>query len=201
MGLRYLDTGAMYRAVTWWMLLHGVDVTDAAAVASRVEAPVVAVGTDASNPTITLDGADVARHIRSDGVTAAVSAVSAVPEVREVMRKLQRELIGDGGIVVEGRDIGTVVVPEAPLKVFLCADPAVRARRRTAEMALDPAVASVSVEEGLRRRDTFDSTRAAAPLAKAPDAVMVDTTSMPLDGVIETLVRMARERSESSHER
>ncbi len=194
LNMRYLDTGAMYRAVTWWMLLHGVEVTDAVAVAARAARPSLEIGTHPQNPSITLDGADVARQIRTDGVTAAVSAVSAVPEVRELMRARQRELIGDGGIVVEGRDIGTVVAPKAQLKVFLCADTAVRAHRRAAEMALDPALDVHSVEEDLLRRDSLDSTRRTAPLTQALDAVVVDTTSTSLDEVIEQLVAMAVDR-------
>ena len=108
LGLRYLDTGSMYRALTWWMLEHGVDVRDAGAVAALASKPELDVGTDPAAPTIRVDGMDVAGPIRTDRVTAAVSAVSAVPEVRARLVQLQRRAIGSGGIVVEGRDIGTV---------------------------------------------------------------------------------------------
>ena len=133
LGLRYLDTGAMYRAMTWWLLRHGVDVHDAAAVAARVDEPEILSGTDPLGPTILVDGVDVGLAIRSDEVNAAVSPVSAVPEVRARLVELQREAIGDGGIVVEGRDIGSVVAPDADVKVYLTADAAARAdapRRR-----------------------------------------------------------------------
>ncbi len=194
LGLRYLDTGAMYRAMTWRMLLDGIDVTDAAAVAELADKPVIIPGTRPDAPTITLDGADVARQIRSDSVTAAVSAVSAVPRVREVLRNQQRALVGAGGIVVEGRDIGTVVVPTAQLKVYLSADSAARARRRTAEMAVDDTRDEQSVETALLHRDTHDSTRAASPLSCASDAVVLDTTHLPLSDVVDTLVALTLEQ-------
>ncbi|MGN6577788.1 MAG: (d)CMP kinase, partial [Nocardioides sp.] len=117
LGLRYLDTGAMFRAMTWWMLEHGIDVEDADAVAAKADAPLLVSGTDPLAPTITVDGEDVSGPIRSAEVTAAVSPVSAVPEVRARLLQLQRDIIGDGGIVVEGRDIGTVVWPHAEVKV------------------------------------------------------------------------------------
>src|SRR5690349_4360997 len=135
LGLRYLDTGAMFRAMTWWLLQQGVDVNDPEAVAARVDAPVLVSGTDPDAPTITVDGVDVSGPIRTQEVTSAVSAVSAVPAVRERLLREQRDIIGSGGIVVEGRDIGTVVAPDAAVKVYLTADPEARAARRTAEMA------------------------------------------------------------------
>ena len=123
LGLRYLDTGAMYRAITWWMLRQDVDVHDPAAVAARVEEPEILSGTDPLGPTILVDGVDVGLAIRSDEVNAAVSPVAAVPAVRRRLLDLQHEIIGAGGIVVEGRDIGSVVAPDADVKVFLTADP------------------------------------------------------------------------------
>ena len=137
LGLRYLDTGAMYRAMTWWMLRHGVDVHDAAAVAARCGEPLIESGTDPLAPTITVDGEDVAAAIRQPDVNAAVSPVSAVPEVRARLLTIQRAAIDAAlagpGIVVEGRDIGSVVWPEAPVKVYLSADASARATRRAAE--------------------------------------------------------------------
>ena len=137
LGLRYLDTGAMFRAMTWWLLREGVDVHDQAAVAARVEEPEILSGTDPTGPSILVDGVDVGLAIRSDDVTAAVSPVSTVPEVRARLLELQREIIGEGGIVVEGRDIGSVVAPDADVKVFLTADAAARAERRAAEAGGD----------------------------------------------------------------
>ncbi|HWJ11313.1 MAG TPA: (d)CMP kinase, partial [Nocardioides sp.] len=138
LGLRYLDTGAQYRAMTWWMLRNGVDVHDAAAVAARAQDPQIVSGTDPLDPTITVDGTDVSVAIRSDEVNGAVSPVSTVPEVRARLVELQREIVagGDGvagGIVVEGRDIGSVVCPDAEVKIYLTADPAARAARRALE--------------------------------------------------------------------
>jgi CMP/dCMP kinase len=186
LGLRYLDTGAMYRAVTWWMLQHHVDVEDGDAVAAHAEDPVLASGTDPDAPTITVDGTDVAGPIRSPEVTAAVSAVSAVPEVRARLVRMQREIIGAGGIVVEGRDIGTAVAPGAEVKVYLTADPEARAARRTAELATGTDV--TATQESLLRRDRLDSGRKASPLAMAEDAHHIDTTPFTLDEVIEQVV-------------
>jgi cytidylate kinase len=190
LGLRYLDTGAMFRAMTWWMLQRGVDVDDPGAVADLVDAPLLVSGTDPEAPTITVDGTDVAGPIRSQEVTAAVSAVSAVPEVRARLLREQRDIIGDGGIVVEGRDIGTVVAPAAPVKVYLTADPAARAARRTAETAGTDVRAT---EQDLLRRDTIDSGRATAPLSMAADAHHIDTTPFTLEQVVDQVVALVEE--------
>jgi CMP/dCMP kinase len=194
LGLRYLDTGAMYRAMTWHMLLDGVDVQDAAAVARHAATAQIASGTDPELATITLNGRDVSREIRSDQVTATVSPVSAVPHVREVLVAQQREIIGRGGIVVEGRDIGTVVAPQAALKVYLSADPAARAVRRSSELAHSPGADVATVESALRQRDSYDSTRTTAPLTRAGDAVPIDSTYMSLHEVIARIVALARQR-------
>ncbi|WP_436702322.1 (d)CMP kinase [Nocardioides sp. BYT-33-1] len=197
LGLRYLDTGAQYRAITWWMLEHGVDVHDAAAVAARAGEPVLVSGTDPLAPTITVDGRDVSVEIRGDEVNAAVSPVSAVPEVRARLVDLQRALIAPadgprGGIVVEGRDIGSVVWPEAELKVYLTADPAARAARR----ALENGGADVAAtQESLLARDRIDSGRAVAPLTMADGAVHVDSTALTLDEVVDVVVGLVMERA------
>lgn len=190
LGLRYLDTGAMFRAMTWWMLEHGIDVEDAAAVAAKADAPLLISGTDPLAPAITVDGVDVAGPIRTLEVTRAVSAVSAVPEVRERLLREQRDIIGDGGIVVEGRDIGTVVAPDAPVKVYLTADPEARAVRRTAEMT---GTTVQDTHQDLIRRDKLDSGRATAPLQMADDAHHIDTTPFTLDEVIDQVVALVRE--------
>jgi cytidylate kinase len=195
LGLRYLDTGAMYRAMTWWMLRHGVDVDDAAAVAAKADAPLLVSGTDPLAPTITVDGVDVAGPIRSPEVTASVSAVSAVPEIRARLLVEQRDIIGDGGIVVEGRDIGTAVAPDAPVKVYLTADPDARAARRTAEMAGGDVAAT---QQDLLRRDRIDSGRTASPLTMADDAVHIDSTPFSLEEVIEQVVALVRKVQETA---
>ncbi len=193
LGLRYLDSGAMYRALTWQLLLDGVDVTDADAVAANADSPEIEPGTDPRKPTIRLGGVDVSRQIRSDGVTAAVSAVSAVPRVRELLVAQQRAVIGPGGIVVEGRDIGTVVAPDAAVKVYLSADPAERAQRRSAE-ALDASPDVRAVQADLLRRDAYDSSRPISPLSAASDAVLIDSTYLSLTSVIDRVVELVLDR-------
>jgi cytidylate kinase len=195
LGLRYLDTGAMYRAVTWWMLKHGVDPEDADAVAASADRPVLSVATDPRAPGIAVDGMDVSRLIRDRPVSNAVSAVSAVPAVRRRLVALQREIIGAGGIVVEGRDIGTVVAPGAPVKIFLTASAEARAGRRSAELTHDPAASRTVTHEEMSRRDRLDSSRATAPLAKAADACELDTTPHSLDEVVELILGLVKERT------
>ncbi|WP_432479895.1 (d)CMP kinase [Nocardioides sp. GXQ0305] len=188
LGLRYLDTGAMFRAMTWWMLRAGVDVRDPDAVAARCHEPEILSGTDPEGPGIMVDGVDVGVAIRSDEVNAAVSHVSVVPAVRTRLLELQREVIGEGGIVVEGRDIGSVVWPEAEVKVYLTADAEARATRRAAETG---SIDVTRTRESLLSRDRIDSGRATAPLAMADDAVAVDTTGHTLDEVIDRVVALA----------
>lgn len=195
LGYRYLDTGAMYRALTWAMLDEGIDVDDAEAVARAAAGVRIVSGTDPSSPTIHVGSIDVAGPIRGDEVTAAVSAVSAVPGVREQLVALQRAEVdlarSEGrGIIVEGRDITTVVLPDADLKVFITADPRVRASRRALQDAgLGKSGVDVSsTESALRERDAKDSSREASPLAQAPDAVLLDTTELDLDEVIDLFV-------------
>ena len=193
LGLRYLDTGAMFRAMTWWMLREGVDVTDADAVAARCAEPEILSGTDPLGPGIMVDGIDVGVAIRTDEVNAAVSHVSVVPAVRSRLLELQREAIGDGGIVVEGRDIGSVVWPQAGVKIFLTADPQARATRRAAETG---SIDVTATRESLLSRDRIDSGRVTAPLARADDAVAVDTTGLTLDEVIDRVVALAETAGE-----
>ena len=188
LGLRYLDTGAMFRAMTWWLLREGVDVRDVAAVAAVADRPRIESGTDPLAPTITVDGVDVSVEIRGEAVTAAVSPVSAVPEVRARLLDLQRDVIGDGGIVVEGRDIGSVVWPQAEVKVYLSADPDARAARRSAEQG---GTDVATTQQSLLERDRIDSGRATAPLTMADGAVHVDSTHLTLDEVIETILALA----------
>ncbi len=191
LGTRYLDTGAMFRALTWWLLREGVDVHDASAVAARVEEPQIVSGTDPSAPTITVDGVDVAEAIRGEDVTGSVSPVSAVPQVRARLLRLQRDVIAAAasgpGIVVEGRDIGSVVVPDAPVKVFLTADPAARALRRAAE---EGGTDVSTTEASLLARDRIDSGRVTAPLVQADGAVHIDTTPYTLAEVVGQVVAL-----------
>jgi cytidylate kinase len=194
LGLRYLDTGAMFRAMTWWLLRAGVDIHDPAAVAARAGEPAIVSGTDPLAPTITVDGVDVAVGIRSDEVNAAVSPVSAVPEVRARLLELLGAVIAEesarGGIVVEGRDIGSVVVPDAPVKLYISADPDARAARRAAEQGGADIAAT---QESLLARDRIDSGRATAPLTRADGAVHIDTTPYSLDEVIDLVVALVED--------
>jgi len=185
--LRYLDTGAQFRAMTWWMLGQGVDVHDADAVAARAGEPTIVSGTDPLHPTISVDGVDVSVQIRLDDVNAAVSPVSVVPAVRARLLELQRDVIGDGGIVVEGRDIGSVVAPDAQVKVYITADPGARAKRRAAEAGGTDVEAT---EASLLARDRIDSRRSTAPLVRADGAIHIDTTAYTLDQVIDQVVAL-----------
>ncbi|CUR60388.1 Cytidylate kinase [metagenome] len=187
LGLRYLDTGAQFRAITHWMITHDVDVTDPAAVAARSQEPVIESGTDPLAPSITVDGHDVSVAIRGEAVTAAVSPVSAVPAVRSRLLSLQREIIGTGGIVVEGRDIGSVVAPDATVKIYLSADAEARAARRAAEEGGSDLAAT---QASLAARDRIDSGRATAPLTIADGAVHLDSTFLTLEQVIDEIVAL-----------
>ncbi|MDX2730652.1 MULTISPECIES: (d)CMP kinase [Streptomyces] len=193
LGLSYLDTGAQYRAITWWMLNNGIDVQDAVEVATAAGKPVIVSGTDPAAPTITVDGEDAAGPIRTQEVTSKVSAVSAVPEVRARITELQRSIAAAAeiGIVVEGRDIGTTVLPDADLKIFLTASPEARAARRSGEVKGSDLA---TTKEALIKRDTADSSRKTSPLAKADDAVEVDTTDLTLQQVIECVVTLVEEK-------
>ncbi|WP_345267970.1 (d)CMP kinase [Nocardioides nanhaiensis] len=201
LGLAYLDTGAQFRAVTWWMLEHGVDVHDTEAVAARAAEPALESGTDPTGPTITVDGRDVSTQIRSEAVTRAVSPVSTVPAVRARLLDLQRAVIaaslhdGAAGIVVEGRDIASVVWPQAEVKVYLTADAAARAARRAAEEGGSDLTAT---QETLLERDRIDSGRATAPLVRADGAVHLDTTPFTLEEVVDQVVSLVPQQVEGA---
>jgi CMP/dCMP kinase len=184
LGAQYLDTGAMYRAVTWAALSSGIEPRDAEAVAKVAGEIEVEIGTDPAAPYARVDGNPVDRAIRGPEVTGAVSAVAAVPWVRQLLVAQQRKIIAAARrIVVEGRDIGTVVAPDADLKVYLTASADARARRRSAEIAADLSATAADLD----RRDRFDSTRAADPLQQAADAVVLDTTELGIDEVVARL--------------
>jgi cytidylate kinase len=194
LGLRYLDTGSMYRALTWWLLDQGVDTSDAGAVSALASQPVIEVGTDPRAPWVRVNGTDVSAAIRTREVTGAVSSVAAVPRVRAHLIAQQRDIIARaGGIVAEGRDIGTVVAPDAPVKVFLTADRGARADRRAVEASWSPT--STRVEQD--RRDRLD----AAQSGQAADAVEIDSTWLDLDQVVDRIVALAREYTGVPHPR
>lgn len=196
LGLRYLDTGAMYRALTWWMLQHGIAVDDPQAVAAQAGQPVLEVGTEPSQPWVTVDGTDVTGLIRTRQVSNNVSAVASVPAVRARLVAMQQAIIAqtcaDGsGIVAEGRDIGTVVAPDATVKVFLIASETVRAQRRSADLATDPGATPAVTQAEQERRDRAD----APQTGKAADAVQIDSTQLGLAEVISTIMDLARQQA------
>jgi cytidylate kinase len=200
LGLRYLDTGAMYRALTWWLQGNAVDLTDTAAVLARIAEPRIAIGTDPAAPQVTVDGKDVAADIRTREVSNSVSTVAAIPQVRRLLIGMQRDIIAsaiaDGaGIVAEGRDIGTVVAPDAAVKVYLTASEDVRAKRRSADLAADPTATVDITRREQARRDQRD----AAQMVMADDAVKIDTSGLGQDDVVRRVVAMARERQAVPH--
>jgi len=190
LGLEYLDTGSMYRAVTWFVQSKGIDPLNVAEIAQLVNSAEVLPSTDPAEPGIKVGEVDVSEPIRGEAVTQAVSAVSAVPQVRTLMVALQREIVArsHSGIVVEGRDICAVVLPDAPIKLFITADPKARAARRAKEVGANMSDTNLSME----KRDHADSTRAMSPLEIAKDATVIDTTHMELREVINQVLDLAR---------
>jgi len=198
---RYLDTGAMYRAVTLAVLRAGVDLADTAAIAAVAKANVPQIGIEpmtAGGQVVRLDGVDVAEEIRGPAVTGAVSAVAGVPEVRSLLIAEQRRIIAGvvedgGGIVVEGRDIGGVVAPNAELKIYLTASAAVRARRRSRQDIAAGRTATVAATRAdVDRRDALDTRT--TPLRPADDAIELDSSDLNVDGVIAALLSLVDER-------
>lgn len=190
LGVPYLDTGAMYRAVTFAALRDGIDPRDEEGVAALARATKI----ELAPGRVTVDGIDVTVEIRTVRINSAVSHVAALSAVRSIMRAAQREwVVARGGGVVEGRDIGTVVFPDATLKVYLTARPDVRARRRVAESGGDVDEIARSIAE----RDRLDSTRSDSPLATADDSLQVDTSDMTIEQVVDELQRLVLEKERS----
>jgi cytidylate kinase len=190
---RHVDTGAMYRAVAWKALREGTDLADEAATADAARRAKIEV----LNDVVSVDGRDISREIRTPEIDTAAAAAARQPRVREILIAQQRAIGQDGGIVMEGRDIGTVVFPQADVKVYLDASPGERARRR----ANDPAHAAGrsgalvrDVATALEARDLSDRTRAASPLTCAADAIVIDTTELSIDEVIERVLALVNER-------
>ncbi len=195
LGHLYIDTGAMYRAVTLKVLRQDVDPEDAGAVSEVADTCTIRLQQEEDGVRVLLDGEDVSDEIRMIEVTRHVSAVSAVPHVREVLVDAQRAMGAEGGMVLEGRDIGTVVFPDADLKVFLVADLHTRAVRRHRDLVRNGSDITVeAVEEDLARRDAYDSGREHSPLKQAEDAVMVDTTDLTIEGQVDVIESLVRER-------
>ena len=190
LGYRHIDTGAMYRAVAWKAAHDGVPLDDDQAVATLA----TRARLDQQDGRITIDGHDVTRAIRTPEMDKAAATVAKLPHVRTVLVDLQRGLGADGGVVMEGRDIGTVVFPEADLKLYLDASAEERARRRASDPAHTGQPSIANVQSDLVARDKTDSTRTVAPLTLARDAVRIDTTGMPIDAVVNHALKLVHEK-------
>lgn len=193
-SLRYIhiDTGAMYRAVTLYCLDCGISPEDRDKIVKAAKNCKIRFEDQSGRQHVFLNGADVTERIRSKEVTSAVSAVSAIADVRALMVREQRRLSAEGGVVLDGRDIGTVVLPDAELKIFMLADSRTRAGRRLAELKAQGLEGDL--DETLRdieRRDNYDSSRAVSPLAKAEDAIVVDTTMLSIDEQVHVILSHA----------
>jgi cytidylate kinase len=193
LGYRHVDSGAMYRAVGWKALRDGVLLDDEDAVAALAEASHIVLGSER----VTVDDVDVTRSIRTSEIDRAAAAVARLPKVRAVLVKRQRELGADGSIVMEGRDIGTVVFPRADVKIYLDAVPEERARRRATDPArADVPAAVADVATALTARDELDRTRTVSPLAIASDALRVDTTGKAVAEVVKEVMASIQKRIE-----
>jgi cytidylate kinase len=198
LNYRHVDTGAMYRAVGWKALREGVALDDESAVAALADRATL----DTSEERVVIDGHDVTRAIRTPEIDRAATAVARLPRVREILVARQRSLGRSGGVVMEGRDIGTVVFPDADVKVYLDASAEERARRRASDPAHTGGQGTlVGVQHDLQARDRSDSTRAVAPLAAADDAIYVDTTGLAIDDVVERVMEIVRERLRNKEQR
>jgi len=191
LGYRHVDTGAMYRAVGWKAAHEGVPLDDEAAVSALAQRANLVV----EGGLVTIDGHDVTRAIRTPEIDKAATAVARLPKVREVLVARQRALGAEGGVVMEGRDIGTVVFPNADVKIYLDASAEERARRRAADTAHSGSQAGqAAVAAAIDARDKADTTRTISPLAIAPDAVHIDTTGMPISSVVDQVMGLVRSR-------
>jgi cytidylate kinase len=195
LGLAYVDSGATYRAAALKVLESRASPDDEQAVAALVARANIQFETDGERPRALLDGEDASAKIRTPEVTLTASRISQFPEVRRKLVALQRSVATGSGVVMEGRDIGTVVFPEAPLKIFLTAEPEERARRRLAQNQEAGQTGDFKqIVEEIRERDRQDSQRKLSPLVRAPDAVEIDSTRLTADQVVEHIIELARER-------
>jgi cytidylate kinase len=193
LGYTHIDTGAMYRAVAWKAQRDGLPLDDDNVIAALAERSPI----EQKDGRITIDGFDVTRDIRTPALDRAATSVARLPGVRETLVREFRRLGSGGGVVMEGRDIGTVVFPDADLKFYIDASPEERARRRAADPAHTGGQGSLElVQSDLAARDKSDSTRSVAPLAKANDAIMIDTTAMPIEAVVNRVMMLIAERLE-----
>ncbi|MFC0214881.1 (d)CMP kinase [Paenibacillus chartarius] len=193
LGFIYVDTGAMYRAVTWRVLQQGISPTDEAGVTEAARSMDLELRPGKDGQQVFVNGEDVTGHIRTPEINANVSDVAKVREVRELLVKMQQDMTRAKGVVMDGRDIGTHVIPDAEVKVFLTASPRVRAERRFLELkASQPDLTIDQLEQDIARRDQIDAEREFSPLVKAPDAVLVDSTSMTIPEVVDRILELCR---------
>jgi len=195
LGLAYVDSGATYRAAALKVLESGISPEDEQAVAKLIRRTEIHVSADGAEPHVLLDGQDVTEELRSPEVTLAAAKVSRLPEVRRKLIEVQRTFARGAGVVMEGRDIGTVVFPNAPLKIFLKADPEVRARRRLEQDKKEGHATTLEqTAYEIGRRDQLDAERKISPLVAAPDACEIDSTNLTAEEVVERILELARER-------
>jgi cytidylate kinase len=195
LGLDYVDSGATYRAAALCVVERGISVDDESAVVEAVSGAGIGLATDGTDPRVFLNGRDVTAQIRTPEVTLAAARVSRLPALRQKLVALQRTFARGRGLVMEGRDIGTVVFPDAPLKVFLRAEPAERARRRLAQDSEEGRGATLEQTAAeIDRRDQLDAERKVSPLVAAPDAHEIDSTHLTTDQVVDKVVQLARNK-------
>lgn len=198
-GYVYCDTGAMYRSVTWAALENGIDVSDTKRVIDLARRIKITFEPGQPDQRVFVDGHEVTKDIRTEKIAANVSAVAAIPEVRAQMVEQQRQIVQAGGIVMDGRDIGTTVLPDAQVKVFLVASAHERARRRYEEN-LQKGLATQSLDEleaAIKLRDQKDSTRKVSPLTQAKDAILIDTTSLTIDQVVDEISALIKKNQDN----
>lgn len=198
-GYVYCDTGAMYRSVTWAALENGIDVSDTKQVIDLARRIKITFEPGQPDQRVFVDGHEVTKDIRTEKIAANVSAVAAIPEVRAQMVEQQRQTAQAGGIVMDGRDIGTTVLPDAQVKVFLVASAHERARRRYEEN-LQKGLATQSLDEleaAIKLRDQKDSTRKVSPLTQAKDAILIDTTSLTIDQVVDEISALIKKNQDN----
>lgn len=195
LGYVYVDTGAMYRAITWKTLQQGIPMEDQAGIAGMAASTRIELLPGQSGQTVLVDGQDVTERIRSKEINLHVSHIAAIPEVRERLVAMQKTMASSKGVVMDGRDIGTSVLPDAEVKVFLTASARKRAERRYLEM--DAAETTLpELEREIERRDQLDRGRAISPLRQAEDAVLLDSTEMSLDEVVNAVLELCRTKME-----
>lgn len=198
-GYVYCDTGAMYRSVTWAALENGIDVSDTKQVIDLARRIKITFEPGQPDQRVFVDGHEVTKDIRTEKIAANVSAVAAIPEVRTQMVEQQRQIAQAGGIVMDGRDIGTTVLPDAQVKIFLVASAHERARRRYEEN-LQKGLATQSLDEleaAIKLRDQKDSTRKVSPLTQAKDAILIDTTSLTIDQVVDEISALIKKNQDN----